>query len=93
MVMKTIQAQVPDYLAKLAAEMAEREQISLDQMVSLALSAQLAVWQIRDDIETRAKRANLENFDRIMAKVPDVPPMPGDELPEGYEPIRPKPGK
>jgi len=46
-----------------------------------------------DDIETRAKRANLEDFDRIMAKVPNVPPMPGDELPEGYEAIRPKPGQ
>ena len=91
--MKTIQVKVPDYLAKLAAEMAEREQISLDQIVSLALSAQLAVWRIRDDIETRAKRANMEEFDRILAKVPNVPPMPGDELPEGYEPIQPKPGQ
>ena len=38
-----------------------------------------------DDMAARAKRANLADFDRIMAKVPDVPPMPGDELPEGYQ--------
>ena len=40
---------------------------------------------VRDDMVTRAKRANLVDFDRIMAKVPDVPPLPGDELPEGYQ--------
>jgi hypothetical protein len=48
------------------------------------LSAQLAAWRGSDDIETRAKRANLAEFDRIMAKVPKAPPMPGDELPPGY---------
>jgi hypothetical protein len=34
---------------------------------------------------TRAKRADFAKFDRIMSRVPDVPPMPGDELPEGYQ--------
>jgi hypothetical protein len=33
---------------------------------------------------TRAARGNLADFDRILANVPDVPPMPGDELPPGY---------
>lgn len=88
--MKTIQAQIPDFLAKLANEVAEREKVSLDQIVALALASQLSVWKARDDMETRARRGSLAAFDRIMAKVPDVPPMPGDELPEGYEPARPK---
>jgi hypothetical protein len=86
--MKTIQAQIPDYLARIAAEVAEREKVSLDQIIALALASQLTAWKIRDDLETRARRGSLEAFDRIMAKVPDVPPMPGDELPEGYEPNR-----
>lgn len=82
--MKTIQAQVPDFLARIAAELAEREKVSLDQIVALALASQLAAWKVRDDIETRARRGSLEAFDRVMAKVPDAPPLPGDELPEGY---------
>ena len=77
--MTTIKANVPDYLAKLAAEAAEKENISLDQVVSLALSSQVTAWKLRDDIATRAKRANLAEFDRILARVPDVPPQPGDE--------------
>lgn len=33
----------------------------------------------RDAIAIRSKRVNWEHFDRIMAKVRDVPPLPGDE--------------
>jgi hypothetical protein len=83
--MTKIEANVPDYLAKQAFAVAEREKVSVDQIVALALSAQVAAWKGSHDMETRARRANLADFDRIMAKVPDIPPMPGDELPEGYE--------
>ena len=82
--MAKIEANVPDYLAKQAFAVAERESVPLDHIVALALSAQLAAWKGSDDMETRAKRASFADFDRLMAQVPDVPPMPGDELPEGY---------
>jgi hypothetical protein len=83
--MTKIEAQVPDYLARQAQAVAERENVPIDQIVVLALSAQLAAWRGGDDMQTRARRAKLENFDRIMAKVPDVLPLPGDDLPPGYE--------
>ena len=82
--MTKIEAEVPDYLARQALAVAEREKLSIDQIVALALSAQLASWRGSDDIQTRARRADLANFDRVMAQVPDAPPLPGDELPEGY---------
>ena len=65
--------------------MAERESVPLDQIIALALSAHLAVWRGCDDLSVRAERANLADFDRVLAKVADAPPLPGDELPEGYE--------
>jgi len=83
--MTKIEAEVPDYLARQALAAAEREKMPIDQIVALALSAQLAAWRGADDLPTRARRASLANFDRIMAQVPDVPPLPGDELPEGYQ--------
>ena len=83
--MTKIEANVPDYLAKQAFAVAERENVPVDQIVALALSAQLAAWKGSDDMATRAKRADFAAFDRIMSAVPDVPPMPGDELPEGYQ--------
>ena len=82
--MTKIEVNVPDYLARQALAAAERERVPIDQIVALALSAQVAAWKGSDDMEARAKRANLEAFDRVMAKVPDTPPLPGDELPPGY---------
>jgi hypothetical protein len=86
--MMKIEANIPDYLARQALAAAEREKVPIDQIIALALSAQTAAWKGSDDMGTRATRADLAAFDRIMAKVPDVPPLPGDELPEGYEPVR-----
>ena len=85
--MTTIQAQVPDYLARLATEVAKRDKTTLDQIIALALSAQIEAWKVCDDMETRSRRANLADWAALLAKVPHVPPMPGDELPEGYERI------
>ena len=79
--MTKIEANVPDYLARQARAAAEREKVPIDQIVALALSAQVAAWKGSDDMATRAKRADLKKFDRILDKVPDVPPLPGDELP------------
>ena len=82
--MTTIEAKAPDYLARLAREAAEKENVTVDQIVALALASQISAWRVRDDIATRAARGNLEDLDRVLAKVPDVPPSPGDELPAGY---------
>ncbi len=78
--MTTIEAKVPDYLAALAKEAAAKEKTTLDQIIALALSAQLSAWKVRDDIETRAKRGRPEDLRDILAEVPDAPPLPGDEL-------------
>jgi hypothetical protein len=77
--MTTIQAQVPDPLARQATELAEQENITLDQLVSIALAYQVSAWRKHDTMADRAKRGSWEKFDRVLAKVRDVPPLPGDE--------------
>ena len=77
--MTTIQAQVPDALAREVTELAEREKVTVDQLVNLALASQIGAWRKRDTIAERAKRGSWENFDRVMAKVHNVPPLLGDE--------------
>lgn len=78
--MTTIQAKVPDYLARLATEAAEKEKTTLDQIIALALSAQLSAWRARDELEARAAKGRPEVLRDILATVPDAPPLPGDEL-------------
>ena len=65
--MTKIEAPIPDYLARQARAIAEREQIPIDQIIALALSAHLNLWRGADDMQTRARRANLEDFDRILS--------------------------
>ena len=77
--MTTIQTQVPDLLARQLAELAEQEQVSVDQLVSIALAYQVSAWRKRGTMAERAKRGSWEKFDRVMGKVRDVPPLPGDE--------------
>ena len=78
--MTTIEAQVPDYLAALAHEAAAKEKTTVDQIIALALSAQLSAWKVRDDMDTRAQRGRPEDLRDILARVPAAPPVPGDEL-------------
>ena len=77
--MTTIQAQVPDPLARQVEELAAQEQVSIDQLVSIALAYQVSAWRTRDTVPVRAGRGSWEKFDRVMAKVRDVAPLAGDE--------------
>ena len=36
-------------------------------------------------LRQRGRRASAEKFDAVLAKIPDAPPVAGDELPEGQE--------
>lgn len=67
--MTTIEANVPDYVAKLAMEVAAREKTTVDQIVALALAAPVEAWKIRDDMETRARQANPADLDLLLDKV------------------------
>jgi hypothetical protein len=82
--MKTLQAEVPELLLQEVEELAEKQKASVDQIVSLALAAQVSPWRTRESITSRAKRVNWQKVDEILAHVPDVPPEPGDELPDSY---------
>jgi hypothetical protein len=43
----------------------------------------MSVLEAETYFRERAIRGTREAFDRIMAKVPTRPPLPGDELPNG----------
>ncbi len=75
----TIQVTLPDSLAAQARELASREHISVDALVASALAAQLDHTPQRPTITERAARVNWEKVDEILARVPDAPPVPGDE--------------
>ena len=71
---------IPDSLVRPANELAKQQCVSVDQVVAAALSAQISSAPTRPSIAERAKRANRQRMDEILARAPNVPPLPGDEL-------------
>jgi hypothetical protein len=75
---------LPDFLHERIREVAKKEGVSINQLVTLAVAEKLSALMTEEYILARAARGDLEKYRRVLAKVPDVPPEPGDELPEGY---------
>lgn len=83
--MATMSIRVPDSLHRAIKELAAKEGYSMNQFLSTAAAERLASLETVDCLRTRAERAVLELFDRILNVVPDVPPDPGDGFPEDYQ--------
>lgn len=52
--MKTLEAQVQEILLNEVIELAAKQNTSVDQIVSLALTAQVSVWRTRESIASPA---------------------------------------
>lgn len=75
----TLQVNIPDSLLRQATELAARQQVTVDQIIAAALSAQISAAVARPSIAERAKRVDWKKVDEILARVPANPPVPGDE--------------
>ncbi len=53
---------------------AEREELSLDQFISLALASQVSVWEARANFAERAKQGDWQKAQEILAKAPHNDP-------------------
>ena len=82
--MSTLSLRLPESLHRKLAELAEREGVSLNQLISSAAAEKLAALMTEEYLRGRADRASRRKFDAVLAKVPKAPPVAGDELPAGY---------
>ena len=77
--MSMMSLRLPDSLHRKVRELAAKESISINQFIATAVAEKMSALLTEDYLESRARRANPAAFDRILARVPDVPPMTGDE--------------
>ena len=78
--MTTVETQIPDSLYKQVKSLAERESITVDQLVSIALAAQVSAWLTKDYLAERASRGSWDKALEVLAQVPDVEPAEHDRL-------------
>ncbi len=78
--MGSISLRLPDSLHEQVRLMAEKDNISINQMITLALAEKLSALMTEDYLESRAKRASRAKFEAAMAQVADVEPEEDDRL-------------
>ena len=80
--MSTISLRLPDSLHARVRELARRESVSINQLITVALAEKLSALMTEEYLDERAKRGSRKKFHRAMAKVPRVKPEEYDRLPE-----------
>jgi len=78
--MSTISLRLPESLHKSARELAKKEKVSINQLVTLALAEKVSALGAEDYLEQRVKRASKARFEKAMAKVADAEPDDYDKL-------------
>ena len=79
--MSSLSLRLPESLHQRLRELAERDDISINQFIATAVAEKAAALLTVDYLEARGQRLNAKLFDRVLGRVPDVPPIAGDELP------------
>ena len=79
--MTTLSIRVPDSLHRAIKELATKDGYSMNQFLITAAAEKLSALETVYFLRQRAERANLKDFDSLLARVPDSDPDPGDELP------------
>jgi len=78
--MSTISLRLPNYLHDTLRELAQEEQVSINQLVVLAIAEKVSALKTEGYLEKRAARADRAKFEAAMSKVPDVEPEDHDRL-------------
>ena len=78
--MSAISLRLPDSLHDAARRLAEKENISMNQLITLALSEKISALMTEEYLEERARRGDREKFRRALANVAGVEPEAPDRL-------------
>jgi predicted transcriptional regulator len=78
--MKAIELKMPDEIFQKLENLASQNHQSVNVFASRKLEEFARAVEDFKELESRAQRASREKFESSMAKVPNVPPVPGDEV-------------
>lgn len=70
--MKTMSLRLPDSIHGRLKELADRDGVSMNQMVTLAVAEKTAALLPLDYLEQRSQRASRERFEAALDSVPDT---------------------
>jgi hypothetical protein len=78
--MGALSLRLPDSLHRKLGEIAEREGVSINQLISSAVAEKMSALMTEEYLASRAKRASRRKFEAVLAKVPDIEPEDSDRI-------------
>jgi len=78
--MGALSVRLPESIHRHIREIAKTEGVSINQLISSAISEKMSAIMTEEYLKKRAERANIEDMKRILNKVEDRRPLQGDEL-------------
>jgi predicted transcriptional regulator len=78
--MSALSIRLPDSLHKKIKEIAQRDNVSINQMITLAVAEKLSALETEDYLAQRASRASRGKFRKALGKVPNRKPRAQDQI-------------
>lgn len=79
--MSTLSLRLPESMHRHLKTLAEREGISINQIVNSAVAEKISALLTEEYLRQRAERGSRRKLRTVLAKVPDVEPEEGDRIP------------
>lgn len=78
--MSTLSVRLPDSMHKKIRELAQKEGVSMNQLINSAVSEKLSALLTEEYLKEKGKLGSREKFDNVLSKVPDEEPEKRDKL-------------
>ena len=78
--MSTLSIRLPESVHRKLKELAEKEGVSMNQLISLAVAEKVSALLTVDYLNDRARRADPQAYKEILSRVPDVAAEPRDAI-------------
>ncbi len=78
--MSALSLRLPESIHSKLKEIAKRDNVSINQFISSAVSEKIAALATEDYLSERARMASRSKFDSALDAVPDTDPEPRDKM-------------
>ena len=83
--MSSLNLRLPDYLHNHIRDLAKREGVSINQLITLAVAEKVSALNAADYLQARASRADAGAYEEVLDAVPDIPADSHDVVPEDLQ--------
>lgn len=78
--MSAINVRLPNSLHNAVRELAQRDNVSINQFITLALAEKISALMTEEYLSQRAQQGNRDKFEAALSKIADVEPDEQDRL-------------